>query len=159
MIRPLLNSGTRYVRPSPLNRACPIGGLRKSCIRPNFNISLLILVNLNELGENRPARSVASSPHHALRKRALQGGVDIVVRASNVSCSYNRCIQIRVGECEPQGELERAQAMEEIVQTCLFPTLARAALRQHVVSSLPVARRTAPSIRRSSHTGAQRCQK
>src|ERR1700693_4504897 len=31
--------------------------------------------------------------------------------------------------------------MEQIVQTCLFPTLAQAASRQHVVSSLPVARR------------------
>src|ERR1700730_14618595 len=48
-----------------------------------------------------------------------------------------------VGEGEPHGELERAQSIEQIVKTGLFPTLAQAASRQHVVSSLPVAGPTA----------------
>src|SRR5712692_3681506 len=80
---------------------------------------------------------------NVFRKRALQSSSDIVVQMSGVSSPYYRCIEIRVGQGEAQGELESAHTIEQVVQTRPFPTFAHAGSRQHVVWPLPVGRRAA----------------
>src|SRR5262249_61738298 len=57
-------------------------------------------------------------PHEVFRQWTLQGGRDILAQVTRVPRAHNRCIQIRIGQGEPQGELQPAHAVAQLVQAC-----------------------------------------